>query len=141
MKEKKETSKDRVDWVAAEVIRSSALTFDEADAAVESPLLLSRVRRAISSERHRKAQSEWSHPQAFAVGKLKLAFAGLATAAAVTFWIVRIPTASALQERTVQAEAPATLTACSISATSACAISTGDVLQLLLSNNIQELPK
>jgi hypothetical protein len=143
MFKRKESDAEIIDAVAAEITRSAAVGDDESEAAVSSPHFFARLSARIESEkRGRQAEKVRPIAPALAIGNIKLALSGLTLAAAVAFWLIRIPT---IPGRAADAGLPnsqAALTACSISATSACAISTGDVLQLLLSNNnTQELPK
>ena len=139
---RKRKSGDRMDSVAAEITRSAGLTDQESDAAVTSPPFLARLRARIESEESSReaAQSRAAAPTV-AVGRMKLAFSGMVIVAAVAFWLIRIPAMSGAAANVGASDPAPVLSACSISATSACAISTGDVLQLLMSNNSQELPK
>jgi hypothetical protein len=139
IKNKKGRGADRMDSVAAEVTRAAALTDDESEAAIASPLFFSRLRATVQSEKRRMQAAE-SRPSAIVVGNMKLALSGLTIVAAVAFWVVRMPSISDRVAASTP-EPSVGLTSCSISATSECQISTGDVLQLLLSSNLQELPK
>jgi hypothetical protein len=140
MFKRKESGRDRIDSVASEIARSAALTDQESESVVDSSLFYSRLRSRIESEKSRaRAPKPRNIAVAFAISNMKLAFSGLMIVAAVAFWLIRIPAISGSAPK--PPDLAAGLTACSISATSACAISTGDVLQLLISNNIQELPK
>jgi len=132
---------EALDAVAREIAKSAALADNESDAAVSSPLFLFRVRARIDREKSsRRAERDLSVAPVIGVGGMKLAFSGLMLAAAIFFWAVWIPsTRGQASEAERRSQQP--LTACSISATSACAITTGDVLELLLSNSSQELPK
>jgi hypothetical protein len=141
MFKRRRISKNILDAAAVEVTRSAGLTHRECDATVTSPLFLAQLRARIESDKSRgqAAQPRSTYP-VLDIGKMKLAFSVIVIVAAVLFWLIRIPAMSGTVADAASDQSPA-LTACSISATSACAISIGDVLQLLLSNNIKELPK
>jgi hypothetical protein len=139
---KKRNRERYMDSLAAEVTRSAALTDDESEAAIASPLFFSRIRATIDSQR-KQVRDAGPTPPVLSIGAIKLALSGLTIVAAVAFWLVRIPVAaghSAYSPQLGPTPSPV-LTACSISATTACAISTGDVLQLLLNDKTQEVPK
>jgi hypothetical protein len=142
MFKRKKGSGDRVESLVGEVTRSAAITDEESEAAITSPIFFARLRARIETESNRRQVVE-SRPivPALAVGNMKLALSGLMVVAAVAFWLTRIPGMSAWAKEARPPDPPAGLTACSLSATNACAISTGDVLQLLLSNNAQELQR
>src|SRR5262245_19925749 len=133
---------DNVASVASAITRSGALTDEESEAAVSSPQFFSALLAGLDSERHRGQAVRVRIIAATVVpGKMKMAFSALMIVAAVTFWLFRIP---ALARRNVNVSRPEpspALNACSLSATSACAITTGDVLQLVISDNLQEVPK
>jgi hypothetical protein len=144
MFKRKKSRETQMDSVAAEVTRTAALTDDESEAAIASPLFFSRLRATIERDKKLFEPAEYRGPL-LTVGIVKLALSGLVIIAAVAFWLARLPVmagpAYAPKLDAHEAERRAPLTACSISAATACTISTGDVLQLLLSENIQELPK
>jgi len=133
---------DNIGLVASEITRSAALTDEESEEVVSSPQFFSVLRAEIDREKQRR-QAVPIKPIAPAIvlGKMKVAFSALMIIAAVTFWLLRIPTLTRRNSEESRSEEGPGLTACSLSATSACAITTGDVLQLLISDNVQELPK
>ena len=139
---KKRSREKRMDSAAGEVARSAALTDDESEAAIASPLFFSGVRARIEREKKQVRVVE-ARPPVLRVGAVKLALSGITIVAAVAFWLVRIPVGVGHPAYSPQPgpEPSPVLTACSISAATACAISTGDVLQLLLNDKTQELPK
>ena len=139
---KKRSRQRQLDSLAAEVTRSAALTGDESEAAIASPLFFSSIRATIDRQRKQVRAAEPARP-VLNIGSVKLALSGLTIVAAVAFWLVRIPVGAGHTAYSPQPgpEPTPVLTACSISAATACAISTGDVLQLLLSDKTQELPK
>ena len=139
---KKRSREKQLDSLAAEVTRSAVLTDDESEAAIASPLFFSRIRATIDRQGKQVRDAEPVRP-VLSIGAVKLALSGLTIVAAVAFWLVRIPVgAGHTAYSPLPGPEPApVLTACSISAATACAISTGDVLQLLLSDKTQELPK
>jgi len=140
MFKRKRSRKKQMDSVGAEVTRAAALTDDESEAAIASPLFFSRIRATIDRDK-KQVRAAQPAPPVLSIGAVKLALSGMTIVAAVAFWLVRIPVqASQLADRQ-QPEATSPLTACSISAVTACSISTADVLQLLLSDKTQELPK
>ena len=141
MFKRKRSRKKQMDSVGAEVTRAAALTDDESEAAIASPLFFSRIRATIDRDK-KQVRAAQPAPPVLSIGAVKLALSGMTIVAAVAFWLVRLPVqASQTAERRQQPEATSPLTACSISAVTACSISTADVLQLLLSDKTQELPK
>jgi hypothetical protein len=144
MFKRKRNRETQMDSLAAEATRSAALSDDESEAAIASPLFFSRIRASIEKGKKHVKPAESRRPL-LTVGTVKLALSGFMIIAAIAFWLARLPVMAGhayAPKPIAQGPEPRTpLTACSISAVTACTISTGDVLQLLLSQNIQELPK
>jgi hypothetical protein len=139
---RRRTSKDLLDSVAGEITRSAGLTDQESDETVLSPLFLVRLRARIDRDHGlSKAAQSGQSASMLVVGWMKLALSAIVIVAAIAFWLVRVQARVGPEAELAPADPAPALTACSITATSACAISTGDVLELLLAKNIQESPK
>ncbi|MGH9763069.1 MAG: hypothetical protein ACREDR_26690, partial [Blastocatellia bacterium] len=113
------------------------------------PYLYNRIRSAIESAQNAERQKPNSSPLGvLAAGRLNIALASLSLLVTGCFWLIRIrpqPAGPGLLRPPAVAGVGGLsadrLTACSISSKDKCVISTEDVLQLLVSQKLQEQGK
>lgn len=146
-KRKRQDENELLDRLGTEVVRAAELDAGAPGAGTPSPYLYNRIRSAIESaqgaERHKPVSSPLG---VLAAGRLNIALAGLSLLVAGWFWLIRIrpqapgpgvfPAAGSIGRLSADR-----LTACSISSKDKCVISTEDVLQLLVSQKLQEQGK
>ena len=122
---------ERLDCIGNEALRAAAMSDEEADRAALSPFLYSRVLSRIEAERQTDAGGSWIMSIALP-GRAVSAFALAAMLAVATFWV-----ASSRSDRVEAGPASGStaaagvVSACSLSSTDECAISTEDVLATL----------
>jgi hypothetical protein len=136
----------RLEMLGREVVRAAAIDVEEPTETAASHYLYSRVRAAVEASEHAGRPPVAPLLDVFATARLTVAAAALSLFATVCFWLIRLhPSSPRLPPSKVDASVgvlPADkLTACSISSKEKCVISTEDVLQLLVSQKLQEQGK
>lgn len=150
-KRKKDLLADRLDSAEHTVIRLGSLSDAEAEAVASSPYLFERIRARIEAEAAKPDSgtsgalppNPWRAWVAWSLGgfvggfaKLKIGLAILALAVSTAFWIDRMRSMDAPMESN-SASPPiqtAGISACALSNVDRCAISTSDVLQLVIAS-------
>jgi len=136
---KDRSSREDVDLLGVELIRAAALTERDAEEAVSSPFLFSRVRAEIEARKGfsiKAPKKKW--PIHFAgdllLGAVRLSIAAGLVVGATVFWTVWARSVGQTQPQSAPRRV-AGITACSLSDADKCIISTTEVVQLVVSGN------
>ena len=126
----KPPSLTNADEMGKRIVRAGSLNEKDAEQAVSAPFLFARVRANIAEESS-KRQSRSGILQGRFMDLAELALAVLVVAAAGVFWSSRAQSLTATPV-SPKPDTVVTLTACSVSASDRCVISTGQVVQLVM---------